>query len=366
MATLFVVMSNISASEESEAAYRSEAEKLQILSVLAKPWEKTRQFLIEYEGLPTHGLQTTFVPVHKTMAVTSHDYYHLAAHSFPGIPWQQDPYAQELIIHDGKWRHGWPFCRAYSRVNSITNGEFIPGTTYEDVLLPILPVWPLTEYRIPANDIISTPTLSGEALRMPGYRLLAHSECIGNESCAIFDYDDIDRMWIATNKGFCLMRRDYKDPNSKEVYERILTDRLDEVAPGLWLPTIYRVQSLDSTRKQNRDTLTREVNVRIVRCLWNDQVPTQIFIAEHPSGALEYEQDHSTQVAAGGEELLMNYVGFMTTYGHMPTKPLPQRHRWLPLFAGLLTALFVSGNSTRWLTEKCFNRPNENKYGEGS
>ena len=201
-----------------------------------------------------------------------------------------------------------------------------------------MPRWPLSNYEFPLNKSGSRIN-AAEALRSADYRLLSRSESVAGEECAIFDNKGIDRIWIATNKGLCLMRREMRDPNSRKLIERILTEKVDLVAPRLWLPTEFRNQYLSNT---NEAVIERESRVHVLRFELNDNVPESIFIPVHRPGSLKYEsgdENRFTQMTPGGEDLLDDIVSFMVKYVHLPTKPIPRNRHYVWLVGGLGTGL---------------------------
>lgn len=332
--------------------FSSEAEKLGLIERAVARWKTVNRWLIEYEATPS-AANTESIPVHKIMAVSEPgDFYSMLAHFPRTNPWQVDPFCQELFVHQGSVCHGWRFNRAYSERN-MKAGDYVPGTTWKDVLFAIIPRWPLSEYRMPAHPSFGTPTILIEALQSVECRLLAKSEPISGEDCAVLDYKGIDRFWISTNNGLCLMRRDTRDPRSKKLLVRVLTDKVDQVAPGLWLPTDYRIQFFSAGHRTNKkgissvagirldsSTIEQENRIRILRCVLNDDVPESTFIPIHRPGSIKYDKEENfSQVSPGGEDLLDDIVHFMAKYGNLPTQPVPRNHSWLWLLGGLGTGL---------------------------
>ena len=298
------------------------------------PWNTVNRWLVEYEAVPSAGT-TESIP-HRIMAVSAPgDFYSMAAHFPPSNPWQVDPFCQEFFIHQGGTCHRWPFSRTYSE-GTIKAGNYMPGSTWMDSLFAITPRWPLVEYKMPPHPGSGAPVILVEAVRSADYRLLANSESVGGEDCAVFDNKGIERIWIATNKGLCLMRRDRRDLRSKKLLDRILTDKVDQVALGLWLQTEYRVQLFRAGQGTNENIMERENKIRIVRCVLNNDVPESTFIPIHRPGSLKYDDaQHFTQVSPGGEDLLSDIVNFMAKYAHLPTKPIPRNHPYAWLLVGL-------------------------------
>ena len=244
-------------------------------------------------------------------------------------------------------------------------GEFIPGTTYRDILLSVLPTWPLTAYKLPRDSISGAPVVLAEALRSPDCSLLAGSKSVMGEQCAIFDYKGIEQMWIAANKGLCLMRRDVRDARSRQLRTSIVTDKISQIAPGLWLPSEYRFQAFSPGRSTDHPSIMFENKVRILRCLLNDDVPRWHFMPRERPGSVEYGRDGSfIQVCRGGEDLLDDVVKFAVTCAHLPRASLSESrsHIW---FAGALSCGLTSGLLSVGMAKRGAKRKIRQCHGQG-
>ncbi len=342
---------------------RSDSDKLRLIEKATEQWHTVNRWMIEYEVTPSAVNTLHEIPLHGVAAVAAPgDYHHFSGHFPPGSnPWQEDPFDQETFIHQGIATHRWRFVRTYSEA-ILKAGDYLPGSTPQNVLWLIIPNWPLTEYKMPADVRYGAPVLLVDALRSPdcrilesseaspistkpsntpaGYRLLSISRSDDDEGYVVFDYKGIERFWIASSKGLCLMQRDSWDPHSKKLIRRILTDKVDEVAPGLWLPVEIRVQYFQTHQRTNEDVIVQENKLRILRCLLNNDVPDSIFIPVHRPGSIKFDNEGKfIQVAPGGEDLLDDIINFMTKYAHLPSKPLPRNHPYLWLVGSLATGL---------------------------
>lgn len=341
------VAPNLAASSDSTDAtveWASEAEASRIIEKLAAPWATVTRWLLEYEAIPSTPAAGAF-PVRKITAVSSSgDYYGRLAHMAEDIPWSADPFQQELFIRDGHVCQRYSFKRGYNE-RTLKPGDYLPATASADIVLGIVPNWPLKQYKvsnIPNSDI--SPILV-EALKSGTYRISTSAELVNGEPCAIFDHDGHDRIWIATNKGLCLMRRDLKDVRSKRLTTRTLVDAVREVGPGSWLASRYRVQYFAAVGT-NQPVLEGESRITIVRFILNNPIPDSVFMAVHKPGSIRFENKgpRFTQVSADGEELLDQVVSFMTDHAALPTQNA-RASRWSWVMggaaAGLCTALVL-------------------------
>jgi hypothetical protein len=314
--------------------FASDAQKLNLLDRLMTQWTSVNRWLIEYEIAPsseTAGFSISY----RIMAVAAPgDFYHMGAHVL-GSSWQTDPFCQEYILHQGHAFHIWPFNRAYSE-GILKSGEVIPGSIPQDVLLTIIPKWPLTDYKIPADNS-GRLVIAAEAIRSVDYRLLSKSELISGEDCSVFDYKGgVDRIWIAINKGGCVMRREFRDSRSMKLVERIETDKVDQVVPGLWLPRELKNQYFPIDQDKNEDAREWDFSVHILRFVLNSNVPESTFIPTYRPGSIKFDDGNGfTQISPGGKDLLDDIVNFMLKRAHLPSKSFPHSHPYRWLLAGV-------------------------------
>ena len=316
-------------------------EKRRVIDRIAQPWSEVKRYLIEYEAIPFEGAEG--IPVHKIMASASPgSFYHMAAH-FPGTqPWQFDPFAQEAFIRDGKMFHVWTFNRQYSE-RQLKMGNPVPGTISQDILIRVIPRWLLTDYQVPIDAVSRAPLILWDLIRSAECRLLPGSETIAGERCVVLDRDGLDRIWIAAEKGMCVMRRDIRDPRSRRLVERIVAERVEEFAPRLWLPSRFRNQFFGTHLEEADPAIEREYIVSIARCEINEKVPESIFTPIFRPGTLKFSaSDQFVQVSPGGEDLLTDVVDFMVKYAGLPKNTNPP-NGYAAWFVGGYAAWFVGG-----------------------
>lgn len=308
---------------------------------LLKPWmawHSLTGFLVEYE------VRSKAPPIYRLTAMARPgSLYSFSGHFLEGgYSWQVDPYAQEFFLHKGMACHQWPAKRTFSN-GRVRPGDSIPGSLPQDDLLPVLPVWLLSDHKVPTfvgSDVILPPA---EALGSGKYRLLPGSELIRGEECIVFEREGHDRIWLAKTKGLCVMRRDISDPRLGSVKQRILTEKTGEVAPGLWLPIDYRRQLLASRPSTNGpEMVALELRTHIRRLTINSQVPDSTFVPVHRPGALEYDAlGEFRQVTAGGEELLSEIVDFCVKHVGLPSKGAPRVRSFVWLLGGIVCGMCI-------------------------
>ena len=324
--------------DDTTAKYAPDSEKLTVVDEIRRngsAWLTVQRWLIEYETT-VPDTNTLYVPVHRIMAAAAPDeLYCLGAHS-SSQPWQVDAFCQEFFIHDGKTYTRFPFYRAYAK-GAIETGGAVSGSVPNDLLLTFLPNWPLTAYKMPelgSGYEIMVPL----ALAASQYHLLVGHQSINGEECAVFD-NGVDRIWIAYQKGICVMRREIRTATG-QLMQRISTDKVEQIKPGFWLPTKLRSQWFSISKTSDTGAQIAEFGVRILRCEFNNDVPESTFNPTFGPGYIELDNANQfKQISPGGEDLLDNIVTLLVKYLHLPSKAgLAGKHTSLLLFFAGLTA----------------------------
>ena len=317
--------------------FLDEQERLSLIDTATLRWRVVRRILIEYEILPsTHSAQ--FAKAHRILALGAPGMvYHTGARFTSRQPWFSDPYRQELFVWAGKSCHRWPNTRMYSQ-STIPPGETIGGLA--DALVAAIPIWPATDHRMD-KGAAGMRAIIEEAVRSPNYRLLDSSEAVSGEACWIFDRDGIDQIWVARERPLCLMKREFRDRGSGRLLERIVTHKVREVSPGLWIPTALRNQFFART-DGTKEVIEVEGVINGVRVDLNENVPDSIFVPIQSPGSLEVkEAGVFTQVLPGGGDLRASTLDYMVHQLGLPTKPVPRNHPYLWLCVGLASGLCV-------------------------
>ena len=311
-------------------------DKQKLLASAAKAWSNVDRWLVEYEAVPAEG--TVGIPVHRIMAAQNPGlFYHLSAHYTEEYPWQADPMRQEYFIKNGMACHRWPFNRTYTE-GVVHKASDLGGTIEFDFLLMVIPKWPLADYKVPAASDTEVPIIPLNAIQAPGYRLLPRSEVVAGEECAVFDRAGFDRIWVATEKGICVMRRDIKDPITGKTGQRILTDEVKQDANGLWMPVVFRSQFFSEVN----GAVAREYRIRILKVVVNDSVPESVFTPIHRAGTLKYDGERYQQVSPGGEDLLLEVVDFMAKYGKIQDASLWQGSYYAWFSSGAMLSFIIA------------------------
>lgn len=329
--------------EDTVAKYAPDSEKLTTIDEIrnnGSAWLTVHSWLIEYETTVPNS-NKLYLPVHRIMAASAPDeLYCFGSHSSPQ-PWQIDAFSQEFFIQNGKTYHRWPFNRAYA-TGTIKTGEAISGSLPNDLLLTFVPNWPLTTYKMPAFGS-GFELIVPQTLQASQYHLLAGHQRVNDEECAVFD-NGVDRIWIAYQKGICVMRREMRTATG-QLLQRISTDKVEQIKPGLWLPTELRSQLFSIEKTSDSAVPAAEFGVHVVRCKFNNDVPESTFNPTFEPGTIELDDANQfKQISPGGEDLLDSYVMLLVKQMHLPSKAgLAGTHTFVLLFLAGLAGGIGSG-----------------------
>jgi hypothetical protein len=336
---------------EGEAGeYRSKPEKLALLDKAQGEWAKVNRWLIEYDAIPIDA-KIRLPGVHRIMAVAAPgDLFHMGASFRGSTSWKADPFRQEYFLHNGVAFHRWPFNRTYS-TGFLKKDAMIPGSLPRELLLMIIPTWPLTDFLLTDTGAQGARITPPEAVRSEDYSLRTETERVGSWDCAVFENQVKDHIWIGTAMGFCIIKRERRDPVSKLLIDRALALKVEEVSPGLWLPVEFQYQLFSIGGPMNHEMVEIDYRVSIIRCALSKEVPETIFIPKQAPGSLEYRADgRFVQVVPGGEDLLDEIATFAGRNHNLPAA-LANRMRWKCL--RLLIAFSVGvGAGICWLELK--------------
>jgi hypothetical protein len=300
------------------AAYPGQAKDTEKLlpAPYFKAWSNVTHFCIEYEAVP-RSRHSESVSVRKVLAVGPSKLYHGAFHIAPGLPWQMDPFAQEFYVADGRFCHRWPFNRICSE-GTIRLGDVLPGSTSQDVLLTVLPRWPLSEYKLPSTmdgiTILPQHALSSENYSLSGI------DFVGSERCTVARHNTgSDTLWLAQEKGFSVIKREFRNPTTGDLIQRVVAERIERITNELWFPTSVKSQFF-SSKAGITDHPEEEFEITVLKLLLNDAVITNTFNSSlHPPGSLRQAGNQETeQLVRGGSDLLDQISEFLVMYANLP------------------------------------------------
>lgn len=293
---------------------------------LEKSWGRVVRWSVEYEAT----LEMPHEPIgklHRIVAVAHPDkFFFYAAHDLPrhassptGMLWQLDPYAQELVISNGKACAQRPFnriCWEYA----LNEGKALPPSLAYNSFWPVVPILPLTSYVIPEADGERIVPVF-EVCRSGEYIRRSTVETICGESCAIYERAGADVVWLALSKPGCVMKRETKSTVTGRIVSKLITEQLGKFERDLWLPTRFRYQFMTRSTTSPVDMVERDFHVEVLRFTINEAVPESIFAPVIKPGTQKLDRNgRVVETVAGGEDHLDQVSEFMSKYLQLPTR----------------------------------------------
>lgn len=293
--------------------YRSSQDTTAIVRAARDEWARTQRWQVEYEAVPvTQGGSAP--PLHRVMAVSNRgEIFHQSAHFSDTCGWNVDPLMQEMIIGGGQVNHHWPIQRRFAKTEART-GMRLPATLDQELILSVIPSWPITNYHVPAGVGMSAERLVRSSMSsIPAdLRCLRGTDRVGDEECMVLDWRGLDRLWLAPDKGFCVLRREMRNPQTGRLTQRLTALRLGRFENGPWIPTEIENTVFSSVLGTAQAT---EVTgrIRVLDFRVDERVSPSIFTSHPRPGSGRYtDEGFFEQVTSGGEDLLDDYVSFIT------------------------------------------------------
>jgi hypothetical protein len=317
------------------------------------PWSALRRWAFEVEseavGVGTDASKLNPAAVCRVVAATSNDeLYYLCWHrraGTDGIDWSDEPFNIEITLRDGKVTHYHKFNRSVE-FSTWLKGSEIPGPIGRDPLFLFVPGWPLRSYPPPVISLCrllqATSDLKAPAVRTP------RRELIGGEWCTEFrSPNGHDRFWLADKKGYCVMQREWVDSSTGEVKERLVTRRIAEITPHLWMPVEVESRAFGSERRDGEAIPISRIRTRVVKWKLGNDVPQDLFNAALAPGTIEMlSRSRVRQISPGGFDHLDHVSTFARRMGLPETESAGADNLiWvlLGLLGGVFFGLFATG-----------------------
>ena len=285
----------------------------------------TWMFEAESEGVPANGAKGARVGylVRRVVAASPDNLYFFCGHEEESIGshWDNEPYNVEITLNGTKLIRYRKFIRQAEFVD-LPTGTDIPGPMANDVLFLFAPVWPLTNYPPPVDKDIGMIKVVQAALNSGTYQLTSQREVVDGESCVIMrSKSEKDLIWLSENKQFCVLQREWSNPETGKLMGRIHATRIAEVVPNLWMPIEIECTTFSSSSGSQSIPRARTIT-RVTKWAFNADVPARLFSAELKPGSIEYLSPGTfRQLSPGGKEHLDEVANFYRGPIRLPHRP---------------------------------------------
>ncbi len=263
------------------------------------------RWYVEYESI-----SLLHEDLHKryrhTHAVDSAGYlYIMEAGVEEGDNWREDPFSQEYFVYNETTHHVWTFNRALSKSTTRTN-EVIPGKFHNTSIVHIMPSMPLKQYTsADAHRPIADIILNGN------YSVEKKEDIILGEKCILINVEDKEYIWLAINKGYCVLKRIERSSDANKALFVLETKQLRSIAKEIWVPNVFTYKRYD----EHTNELYEERQVRILKCETGDAFPESVFTPKILPGTIQYIAENKyVHVSGGGIDMLDNVSKYASNF----------------------------------------------------
>lgn len=326
-------------------------------------WSKIDRWMIELESEFVHkkGLAEGESLGPKSVRIVGGDaktgeLYYFAGHAenfrqpasktVVGIDWRNEPFNLKALLKDQVYTAFHAFNRMVE-FDHLEAGAKVPRIFTDDMFFQFFPVWTCNDHPPPRDDK-GVSLIVYDAIKIGNYERMVDSELLLDESCNLFlSPNGTDKIWVATEKPYCVLKRQTIDPKTEKVLWQLSALEIAEVAPSLWLPI-----KVDSRTYDSSGDVDLNVIVRLREWRFGSQVPPRAFQLELLPGTIEKttkeEERGYKQILEGGRS--EHFDGVATFYRDMIGLPINQQPTdrkslivrfCIAIVVGLLIGIFV-------------------------
>ncbi len=267
-----------------------------------------------------------------------------ASKAVVGTDWRNEPFNFKASLKDQVYTAFHVFNRMV-KFEHLKAGARVPPVFTNDMFFQFFPVWTCNDHPPPSINK-SASLIVYDAINIGNYERKVDYEILLGERCNLFQSPNgVDKIWVATEKPYCVLKRQRVDPKTEKVMSQLSAIEIAEVAPSLWLPI-----KLDSRTYSRSGDVDLNVTVRLRDWKFGSQVPPDGFQLELPSGTIEKTkkegQEKYNQISKGGR--IEHFERVATFYRDMIGLPINQRsadHKSIlrfcgAVFTGMLIGIF--------------------------
>lgn len=251
------------------------------------------------------------------------------------------------VAFDGthSWRYR-PGDRNAERFDQVTSATQIVQDYFGDVIGSRIPVASATMSRTVVAP--SEEPYDLDQVLASGLYEVVGAETVAGEPCTIIERAGHDRIWLAKDKAFAVVRREWRWSPGGPLKRRIENERFQAIGGGAWLPFLCRMEvfSHPDTPSQRRvGILTATVEAASI------EFPDSEFEPNFVKGTsiVDFTTGNRIVVVEPGSETAADQPKTKTNKGRTRKPALPivfendnSSRRWIPVFLGALTLLALT------------------------
>lgn len=283
--------------------------------------------------------------------------YHMSGHGHRDLSIADDPLRQEAYVGEEFSYNVYPLNRIYLRM-PLSPNDRLPGTLNDEFYFHATGLWPLRSR--PAPRVLDGPHMLTELASSDRYHFSdKQNATIDGVRCDVIERGDgADRLWLDLSRGYCLLRRELRDPKSNALAARYDLRNHTEVQPRVWLPRRMYNKQFDYLRATSAQREPQPVIDSVLEVLELETTPLdpRVFRYEPPPGSVERYLNSAKaprQTHAGGKE----HLEFLIAWIRRTAMPVANHKAAKQTSAWTLLALIGCGSGCAIVAvELCFFR----------
>jgi hypothetical protein len=253
---------------------------------------------------------------------------HVSAHGHAALDWRNDPFQQSAYVIDHHVFNEFPVNRAYFE-SQVEPADGLPGTLQDEFFFLATGIWPLDRRAAPrplGGPYMLRDVAEGEEFSAVRPR----QEMVDGRWCHVLEWPGKDRLWLDTERGFILLRRDTTYGTRNALGQRLELGGHSEAAPGIWLPRRIQNMQFDYEAPTEEGRQRKIINAQhdVLRADVNP-VDDSAFVFQPRPGSLLYKEGRRPmQAQAGG----MDHLGYLVRWlqVHAPASWPRRAHSAIP------------------------------------
>lgn len=211
-----------------------------------------------------------------------------AGHGHDRLDWRDDPFFMEHYVSGEKWYEVLPWSRVLVMGEMKWPADPLPPRLGDEIVFLATGWWPLNGRAAPT--VAGRPYVLRDVAESDLFsRVRPQQERVADRWCHVLECPGADALWVDLERGGCLLARELRTPDGRDLVARYDLADHRELAPGIWFPMRIRNQQFDfsatSAAARRRRVVDAELCMLAARV--NEEIPNTLFHYHVPAGALQ-------------------------------------------------------------------------------